>query len=203
VKRETDLLDRIGVQLDPEQRARLGRFGDLLSSRAVDLGALAAGDRDRVMERHVVDSLRAAPLLRPGDRIAYDLGSGAGLPGVPLSIACPWCTFVLVEPRHRRAAFLELVADELGLNVRVERARAEDMAVPGDLVLSRAFVALPRAWALAAPLLHPGGRLVYFAGERLQDPAEAAREAAGGEVRVEVLPSVLERSGPLVIMERP
>ena len=199
----SDLAALVGVPLDPEQTEQLARFAELLDTRAVALGAVAESDRPRLVERHLVDSLRGAAAVREGDRIAYDLGSGAGLPGVPLAIVRPVTTFVLVEPRHRRAAFLELVVDELGLNARVERARAEAMAVQADLVFTRALVALPRAWTLAEPLLRHGGRLVYFAGATLEDPEALARSVVPAEVRVELLPSLLERSGPLVIMERP
>ena len=88
---------------------------------------------------------------------------------------------MLVESRHWRAAFLELVVAELELNARVERARVETMGVQADLAVSRAFAPLAKTWALAGPLLKPGGRLVFFAGRALEDPEAVARAAAGDE----------------------
>ncbi|HYU56519.1 MAG TPA: 16S rRNA (guanine(527)-N(7))-methyltransferase RsmG [Actinomycetota bacterium] len=192
----------LGLALTDAQVGALLGFADRLAGRGIEIGAVARGDRDRILERHVLDSLRATPFVRPEDRIAYDFGSGGGLPGVPLAVACPWTTWVLVESRHWRAAFLELVADELGLNVRVERSRVEDMAVPADLATSRAFAPLGRAWELARPRLKPGGRLVFFAGARMTDP-EADLSGRGVHGSVDVIPDVLDRGGALVIIERP
>src|SRR5207244_13100906 len=100
----------------------------LPARRVVDLGAVAEADRDTMWERHVLDSLRAAPIFEPLDESAYDLGSGAGLPGIPLAIARPDMHFSLVESRWRRVAWLELVTEELSLsNVQVLARRLEDV----------------------------------------------------------------------------
>lgn len=195
-------LDRLGLALSSEQISRLLRYAELLATRAIEIGALAKSDRDRVLERHVLDSLRAAPLVGETDRIAYDFGSGAGLPGIPLAIVRPDCAFIVVESRHWRAAFLEMVVDELEVNARVERARVETMGVQANLVTSRAFAPLPKAWELAERVLKPDGRLIFFAGAGLEDPEAAARAAGGDEIQVEVVPDVLDHGGPLVIMKR-
>lgn len=192
-------LSALGLELRPDALARLRAYHDLLRTRAVDIGAIARGDRDRIMERHVLDSLRGAVLISPEDRIAYDFGSGAGLPGIPLAIARPDCTFALIESRHWRAAFLELVASELELNVRVERARVESLGVQADLITARAFAPLERTWSLASSLLKPNGRLIFYAGRGMEDPEGAARGIAG-DVTVRLEPDVLERGGPLVII---
>ena len=192
----------LGLDLAGEQLDRLARFAELLSTRAIEIGAIAASDRERVVERHILDSLRAAPEIRDDDRIAYDFGSGAGLPGIPLAVVRPACAFALVESRHWRAAFLELVVSELELNVRVERARVEKMGVQADLAVSRAFAPLAKTWGLAEPLLRPGGRLVFFAGRSMEDPEAVARAAAGEGSEVRLVPDQLDRGGPLVIIGR-
>src|SRR3990172_7871353 len=119
-------------------------------------------DPDRLRRRHVLDCLRAASVVSSQDLDAYDLGSGAGLPGVVVAIARPDLRITLVEARRRRAAFLELAAQQLHLeNVTVAAARLETLIEPVDLCFARALAPLPRAWTLAEPLLRPGGRLVY------------------------------------------
>ncbi len=139
-------------------------------------------------------------MVGPRDRDAYDLGSGAGLPGVIVAVAWPELLVTLVESRRRRASFLELVVDRLGLgNVRVEAVRVEDLAEPVDVCFARAFAPLERSWRASEPLLRsPGGRLVYFAGRSAQARAQAP---PGVLVEVRAAP-MLASSGPLVIMAK-
>jgi 16S rRNA (guanine527-N7)-methyltransferase len=192
----------IHVKRDPEERLR--RYAAMVADRAVPLGLVAEGDRDLVWERHVRDCLRATAAFRPEDRVALDLGSGAGLPGIVLACALPDRRFRLVEPRRRAAAFLELAVERLGLtNVEVLIARAQDLEDRADVVTARAFAPLDRTWASAWPLLGPGGRLVYFAGEGMTDPTAHARTIFSPEPPAEV--ELLERvdsGAPLVIMSR-
>lgn len=171
------------------------------------MGLVAPTDADVLRVRHIDDCLRAVRAFRAEDRRCIDLGSGAGLPGIPLAIALPDREFVLIESRKRRVGFLELVAEALGLeNVRVLPERIEDVGdrvargelAPADIATARALAPIERSWSLAAPLLRSGGRLVYFAGRRLAHPEEAARRAG---VEGEVL--VLDSFSPLVIMGRP
>lgn len=191
----------VGVELDRQAAERLLRFEELLRDRAVPLGAVARSDVDRIRGRHVLDSLRAAPHVRPAG-IVYDLGSGAGLPGVPVAIALPDVRVVLVERRSGRAAFLELAVRELGLpNVDVIAGPVAGIAEAAGACLARAFAPLDRAWEAARPLLLPKGRLVYFAGRELM---EGASLVAPPEANLEAVVStpVLESSGPLVIIAR-
>ena len=145
-----------------------------------------------------MDSLRAATVVSATERTAYDLGSGAGLPGVVVAIACPDLQVTLVESRRPRSAFLQLVLDRLELtNGAVSNVRAETLDGPVDLCFSRAFARVGVAWDAADRLLASGGRLIYFAGERF-DPSELPESAASTLVTT----SALARSGPLVIMSR-
>lgn len=192
---------RLGIRLSPTQAQQLLRYRGLLLERAVPLGMVAGGDADRIYRRHLLDSLSAAAAFGPLDRLAYDLGSGAGLPGLVLAVALPETRFVLVESRSRRAGFLELVAETLELeNVEVAVSRVEDMPDGGDVATARAFAPMEPSWEAARGLLRPGGRLVYFAGGGLRDPERRAAELPGvGEVTVK---RVLDSSSALVIMFR-
>jgi 16S rRNA (guanine527-N7)-methyltransferase len=185
-----------------DRRPALLRFEELLAKRAVLLGLIAPGDAASLWERHVIDSLRGVLCLPTKAAAIADIGSGAGLPGIPLAIVRPECSFTLIEPRSRRAAFLELAVEGLGLdNVRV-LARAADRAGPArfDVCLARAVADAGRSWALANQLLLPGGALIYWAGASWD---ESAVELAPLSVRYEVCatPST-EMSGPLVKMTR-
>lgn len=189
---------RLGVRLDDDAAATLVAFGELLRRRAIPLGLVAAGDADSLMPRHVLDSLRAVAAVEPSDARAYDLGSGAGLPGIVVAVARPSLRIILVDSRRRRAGFLELAVADLGLaNAEVRHARIEDLAEPVDLCFARALAPAERAWALARPLLEPGGRLVYFAG---RDAALPQRPP--GASRLEAVRDPLASGGPLVIMGR-
>lgn len=191
--------EAIGIPVSDDQAVDLWRFEALLRDRAVDLGLVAEGDRGRIRERHVLDCLRAKAAVGPHDGEAYDLGSGAGLPGIVVAVARPDLRMTLVEARRRRVAFLEFAVAELGLsNVRVRHARVEDLSEPGDLCFSRAFASLEGAWRAARRLLRPGGRLVYFAGEGAGTPGVLPDDASS----CLVVEPVLESSGPLVIMTR-
>ena len=160
---------------------------------------IARGDLARMRERHILDSLRAAVAVPPGARVVLDLGSGAGLPGVPLAIARPGLRVILAESRHQRIAFLELVARDLRLaNVSVHAGRAEDAPHPVDACLARAFRNASDSWTIARSLLSDDGCLLYYAGARFDE----AHDIPEGSVAQLVPPPPLANAGPLVIMTR-
>ena len=102
----------LGRALSPDAVSRLRAFHGVLEERAVPLGAISVGDRERLWERHIGDSLRAISCLGWDDRVVADLGSGAGLPGIPLAIAQPHRRYVLIERNQKRAGFLGLLVEE-------------------------------------------------------------------------------------------
>lgn len=189
-------------RLNDTQRGLLRAYVDLLRGRAVPLGLVSESDLDRLWERHVVDSLRGVAAVEHADRSAFDIGSGAGLPGIPLAIALPDMGFVLVEPKRRRAAFLEVVVDELRLtNVSVLALRGDAVGEVADLCLARALAAPTEAWRTASPLLSERGRLAYWAGRSWGDEEveRLARIGANAEICLE---AEFQWQGPLVIMSR-
>jgi 16S rRNA (guanine527-N7)-methyltransferase len=190
------------IHVKREARSRLKEYAELLVQTGIPLGLVAESDRERVWERHIEDCLRATAAFRSEDRVAYDLGSGAGLPGIVLACALPDRWFRLVEPRRRAAAFLELAVERLRLeNVEVLITRAEELDETADVATARAFGPLDRAWSAAHRLLRPAGRLVYFAGRGMKDPAARARGIVSPEPPAEVEVRV-DSGAPLVIMSR-
>jgi 16S rRNA (guanine527-N7)-methyltransferase len=186
----------VGVTLTPDQLEQLAAYVGLLSRIAIPRGMIAASDADRLWERHVLDGLRGVPEL-PSAATVADIGSGAGIPGLPLAIALPTARFTLLEPRRGRISFLEATVDELQLsNVIVPGARAEDVSDHFQACVARAFSSPISTWEAAEPLLAPGGVLVYWAGERFE---RALLDDLGVPSRLSAH-SDLARSGPLVIM---
>jgi 16S rRNA (guanine527-N7)-methyltransferase len=136
-----------------------------------------------IWPRHIVDSLQVLRHLRPGDRRFLDLGSGGGLPAIPLAIALkgmPEVDFRLVESTGRKASFLRLVGRELDvpirvLSVRIEQLDPRETGLP-DVITSRALAPLDRLCSLAAPHFGPGTRALFHKG----------RDAGGELVRARV-----------------
>jgi 16S rRNA (guanine527-N7)-methyltransferase len=185
--------------LASEQIALLERYEEFLVERGAPMGMIAPSDVPRLRERHILDSLRAVPILPPAIATMCDLGSGAGLPGIPLAIALPDVQVTLVEVRHNRAAFLETVIGALGLErVTVHARRLETFRSSVDVCLARAFAPAPKAWEAAERLLDASGMLVYWAGATFDPEADVPPG-----VDLALFPtSALARSGPLAIMTR-
>ena len=186
-------------RLTGSQRELLDRYEDLLRSVAVPRGMVASSDVDELRERHILDSLRLVPLLRPDAARVVDLGSGAGLPGIPLAVVDPALVVTLSETRSARIAFLELVVERLALEgVHVFPGRAEELPEGSfDLCLARGFGDPHRSWSVAERLLSRGGSLAYWAGRSFGPPdvPHGAKVARIGE-------PALESGGPIVIMTR-
>lgn len=164
----------LGVALDAAQCDRLLAYLELLDkwNRAYNLTAVR--DRGAMLGYHLLDSLSALQSLH-GSRV-LDIGSGAGLPGIPLAIVCPGRRFVLLDSNGKKTRFCVQAVGELGLgNVAVERSRIEDYrpAQPFDTVISRAFAELNAFVVATGRLVAPGGRLLAMKG-RLPDREIAA-----------------------------
>ncbi len=157
------------------------RYEELLAGPGVVRGLIGPREADRLWDRHILNSAAVAEVIEPDARVV-DIGSGAGLPGIPLAIARPDLRVILVEPMLRRADFLREAADELRIALTVVRGRAEDKnvrhAVAGaDVVVSRAVAGLDRLVGWSLPLLRPGGRMLALKGERADDEVAEHRAA--------------------------
>jgi 16S rRNA (guanine527-N7)-methyltransferase len=161
---------------------RLGdaqRYAQILAGAGVERGLIGPRETDRLWDRHLLNSVALIELLEPGDQIA-DIGSGAGLPGIPLALARPDLRVTLIEPLLRRSDFLREVIDDLGVNVTVVRGRAEEQAVRQqvgemDAVVSRAVASLDKLTRWSMSLLRPGGQMLAIKGERAAREIDAHR----------------------------
>ncbi len=181
------LADR--YELSSDAAARLRELHRLLMDDP--LAPTAVRDPRKVIDDHLADSLIALELgqVRAASALA-DLGSGAGVPGLPLAIALPHADVVLVESAARKCAFLERAVASCGVaNVRVVHARAEAWLAglaAFDVVTARALAPLEVVVEYSAPLLVLGGTLVAWRGRRDPEAEDVAARAAG-EVGLEPL----------------
>ena len=146
----------------------LVRDGDLL-------GLLGPREMPRLWSRHILNSAVVAELVEPGKTVC-DIGSGAGLPGIPMAIVLPETHFTLIEPMERRSEWLVSVVEELGLtNVEVLRARAEEVGEAFDIATARAVSALPKLLRMCVPLVRHGGEILALKGSKAAEEIEEAK----------------------------
>ncbi|PXY31667.1 16S rRNA (guanine(527)-N(7))-methyltransferase RsmG [Prauserella muralis] len=187
------------------------RYVELLRRHGVERGLIGPREVDRLWDRHVLNSAVIGEEV-PRDARVIDVGSGAGLPGVPLALSRPDLAMVLLEPMARRVDWLTEVAETLALAVDIERGRAEEKRVRArlglaDVVIARAVAPLARLAAWCLPLVRPGGRLVALKGASAADEIErdrgAIRKAGGGEPTLTTCgEDLLETPTTVVVIER-
>jgi 16S rRNA (guanine527-N7)-methyltransferase len=205
-----------GVDMSAGVERLLVTYAHLLSSYE-KANVIGTRDFEEILHRHVLDSLSCllfAP-LRESKRVG-DIGSGGGLPGIPLAVVLPNAEMTLFESTGKKAAFLRYAAEELGLaNVRVVNARVEESAREDvhrgafDVCTVRALARLSVVAEYSLPLLRRGGKVVAMKGgvaadERIE--GERALGKLGGrvcdEIQVRYLPSVEQGERRLVLLEK-
>lgn len=195
----------LAVALERHQAEVLKRFGDLLVhwNRAFNL--VSRRDVERLVPRHLLDSLSIAPWVEGVE--VMDLGTGAGLPGVPLAIAQPQRRFTLVDRNARRIRFVAHACRSLEIR-NVEAIACDVIGLPADrrfdTIVARAVADVAEVWRLAEPRLRGGGRvLVLWRGQseaepRLPDALPRLARADQHHVRI----PGLTRPHVLVVLER-
>ena len=158
-------LAELGLALPAETQQKLLAFRDLLLkwNRTYNLTALR--DPDQAVSHHLLDSLAILPHIGPGPLL--DVGSGGGLPAIPLAIVRPELVVMMVDTVQKKATFLQQAAIELGLkNVTVCHARVEELGGSFTQITSRAFAELATFVGLTRHLLAPGGHWLAMKGVR-------------------------------------
>jgi 16S rRNA (guanine527-N7)-methyltransferase len=161
---EKGLLE-LHLPLGKERQALLLRYLALLDKWNQVYNLTAIRDLTKMVEAHLLDSLAVVPLLA-GERV-LDVGSGAGLPGIPIAVAKPEWEVTLLDSNHKKAAFLRQAVAELGLkNTNVVCERVESWVAPMgfEVIISRAFSDLGEFVSLAGRLLAPGGVVAAMKG---------------------------------------
>ncbi len=181
-EREEQARDALRVKF-PAAAEGLDSYAHILATRGIEWGLLGPRESDKIWSRHISNSLALVAVIGDGCDVA-DVGSGAGLPGIPVALARPDLRLTLLEPLLRRYSFLNLAVEELGLGdrVRVERLRAEDCDEVFDVVTGRAVAALDKLLKWTIPLFYPDGELIALKG-------------ASAEEEIRTATKLLQRSG--------
>ncbi len=180
-------IERLGIVCDANAPRRLARYHSLLAEWNEHMNLTGDTDFDSAIDRLYLDSL--APLSMkdafPEGASLIDVGTGAGFPGLPLAIARPDLSVMLLDSLNKRLKFLSAVVEELGLtNVRLCHARAEDAGrSPAhreqyDRAVARAVAPLPVLCELLLPMVRPGGEMLCYKGPAAEEEWQAGQKAA-------------------------
>jgi 16S rRNA (guanine527-N7)-methyltransferase len=167
----------------------INRYVDILTSTAVEWGLLGPREADRLWNRHILNCAALSSLIAADSSVA-DVGSGAGLPGIPLVLLRPDLRVTLIEPLLRRFTFLGQTVEQLELadRVQVVRSRAEDHHQTYDFVVARALAPLDRLIGWCNPLRAKGGVILALKGESALEEVSAARsQLRAAHLKAEVL----------------
>jgi len=187
----TELAARAGLTLSERQHDLLARYLDLLLAANQRMNLTRITDRLAAELQHVGDALTLLPFLPKAEFRLVDVGTGGGVPGIPLAIARPDAHVMLVESTKKKAAFLKDAAAQLGLeNLSVSEWRAAQVGRSNsretfDVATARAVATLDWLAEWCLPLVKRGGKLLAMKGERAAEELLAARKAikwlGGGE----------------------
>ena len=175
-----------GIPLTAEQIGQFSVYHEMLLDWNTRMNLTALTAPEDVAVKHIIDSLTAYDAaLFDGARTLIDVGTGAGLPGIPLAVYAPHLTVTLLDSLNKRVRFLTEVTAAMGLpNVRCIHARAEEAARTAehraayDIVVSRAVARLPVLLEYTLPFVRVGGTLLALKGRAYAEEQKEARRAA-------------------------
>lgn len=172
----TEILSPLRPDLTAAQLQQFETYYAMLADWNTRVNLTAITEPEDVAKKHFLDSLAAAPYLKPNASVA-DVGTGAGFPGLPLLILRPDLRVTLIDSLQKRLVFLEAVLKELKLTAELVHARAEDAGQNPmyrekfDVALTRAVSALPVLCELTLPLVKVGGRSIAYKGDSVEELA--------------------------------
>ena len=197
----------LGIELEKEQLEQFQSFYEILSDWAERVSLTTVHDEEGIQRRHFLESAALIPILEQEglsfeDKSLIDVGSGAGIPGVPLKILVPSMRLTIVEAKQRKAEFLEALVEGLGLtDVEILSRRAEETGrnpehrEQHDYAVAKALAPLRTLLELTLPLLRMGGILLAPKGRETEDEVREARDA------METLNGTLRSVEPLALTE--
>lgn len=179
VSRET-LIERYFPQRQEEVRA----YAEFLVTAGIERGLIGPREAERIWERHIFNCLPVTQLLPQGASL-FDIGSGAGLPGIVIALARPDLQVTLIEPLERRVEFLKEAT--AGTSIEVIRGRAQDVKKSADFVTARAVAPLEKLRKMSWHLVKVGGSLLAMKGEGVAAEMEGVKGASLHEITLEGL----------------
>lgn len=171
----------------PGQESAIRAYAELLTTAGIERGLIGPREGERIWERHIFNCLPVTQLLPQGASL-FDIGSGAGLPGVVIALARPDLKVTLIEPLERRVEFLKEAAALIaggGVEIEVIRGRAQDVKKSADFVTARAVAPMEKLKKMSWHLVKTGGSLLALKGESAANEMVGIKGAQLHEIKLE------------------
>jgi 16S rRNA (guanine527-N7)-methyltransferase len=166
----------------PEREAEIRAFTEFLVTAGIERGLIGPREGERIWERHIFNCLPVTQLL-PQRASLFDIGSGAGLPGIVIALARPDLKVTLIEPLERRVEFLKEATE--GLEIEVIRGRAQDVKKSAEYVTARAVAPLEKLKKMSWHMVKTGGALLAMKGESAAAEMVGVKNAVLHEIALE------------------
>ena len=166
----------------PERQEEIRAFAQFLTTAGIERGLIGPREGERIWERHIFNCLPVTQLL-PQNASHFDIGSGAGLPGIVIALARPDLKVTLIEPLERRVEFLKEATE--GLGIEVIRGRAQDVKKSAEYVTARAVAPLEKLKKISWHMVKTGGALLAMKGESAAAEMVGVKNAVLHEIELE------------------
>ena len=166
----------------PERQEEIRTFAHFLMTAGIERGLIGPREGERIWERHIFNCLPVTQLLPEGASL-FDIGSGAGLPGIVIALARPDLKVTLIEPLERRVEFLKEATE--GLDIEVIRGRAQDVKKSADYVTARAVAPLEKLKKMSWHMVKTNGALLAMKGEAAAAEMVGMKNAKLHEITLE------------------
>ena len=166
----------------PERQDEIQAFAHFLATAGIERGLIGPREGERIWDRHIFNCLPVTQLLPEGTTL-FDIGSGAGLPGIVIALARPDIQVTLIEPLERRVEFLKEAT--VGLNIEVIRGRAQDVKKSAHYVTARAVAPLEKLKKMSWHMVKTGGALLAMKGESAAAEMVGVKNAVLHEIELE------------------
>ena len=187
VSRETLTQETLIAKYFPGQEGSIAAFAEFLVGAGIERGLIGPREGERIWDRHIFNCLPVTQLL-PNGASLFDIGSGAGLPGIVIALARPDLQVTLIEPLERRVEFLkEAVAaiPDLPFPIQVLRGRAQDIKKSADFVTARAVAPLEKLKKMSWHMVKTGGSLLAMKGESAATEMVGVKGAELHEIKLD------------------
>ena len=166
----------------PERQAEIRAFAEFLATAGIERGLIGPREGERIWERHIFNCLPVTELIPQGASV-FDIGSGAGLPGIVIALARPDLKVTLIEPLERRVEFLKEAT--AGSEIEVIRGRAQDVKKTAEYVTARAVAPLEKLKKMSWHMVKTGGALLAMKGESAATEMVGVKNAVLHEINLE------------------